>query len=226
MADTGQTFIVSTSLSPLYLNEPIAIPIRTFQQPPLPSNSFDPDIHPQHASFSPILTTFSHGTIVLRLMCSDSVVELMSLSSQVIPIRFVFPVPLLPKVGLFPMRPNTLHVLAVTTTGSLYRLIVPLDEVDEASLRRNQGDGPHYQEYVIANFPEVQKPLVNIEGIDSVTIALPDGFLLRLQSDSTLSGGTCYGFFHDTTLIEAQRIGLKQFSTMGRSLLRCHPCFR
>jgi len=86
-------------------------------------------------------------------------------------------------------------VLAVTTTGSLYRLIVPLDEVNEASLWWNQGDRFHYQEYVIVNFPEAQKPLVNIEGIDSVTIALPNSSLLRLQLDSTLSGGTCYEFF-------------------------------
>jgi len=195
MADTGQTFIVSTSSTPLYLEEPITIPIRTSQQPPPLSNSFDPDIHPQHASFSTVLTTSTHGTIVLRLLCSDSVVELISLSSQVIPIRFVFPVPLLPKVGLFPVRSDTLHVLAVTTTGSLYRLIVPLDEVNEASLWWNQGDRFHYQEYVIVNFPEAQKPLVNIEGIDSVTIALPNSSLLRLQLDSTLSGGTCYEFF-------------------------------
>jgi len=205
MADTGHTFIVSTSLSPLYLNKPIAIPIRTSQQPPLPSNSFDPDIHPQHASFSTVFTTSAHGVIVLRLLCGESVVELTCLSSQV-PIRFVFPVPLLPKVGLFPGKSNTLHVLAVTITGSLYRLIVPLDvslvEVDEASLRQNQGAGNLYQEYVIANFPEVQKPLVNIEGLDSVTIALPNASLLRLQFNSTLSGGTCCEFFYDLILIE------------------------
>lgn len=192
MASPEQDFLVSTSLSSFYSQQPISVSICASGELPPPSNTSVSDVHPEHASFSAVLTTFTHGTIVLRLLHGGAIVELMSLPSQVTPIRFLFPAAVLPNVGLFSVEPDALHVLAVTSTGSLYRLAISLDE---DSLWQNQGDGLRVQEHIIANFPEVQRPLVHVEGVDAVTIALPNASLLRLEVGSTLLGGAYYEFF-------------------------------
>jgi len=196
MASPEQDFLVSTSLSSFYSQQPISVSICASGELPPPSNTSVSDVHPEHASFSTVLTTFTHGTIVLRLLHGGAIVELMSLPSQVTPIRFLFPAAVLPNVGLFSVEPDALHVLAVTSAGSLYRLAISLDE---DSLWQNQGDGLRVQEHIIANFPEVQRPLVHVEGVDAVTIALPNASLLRLEVGSTLLGGACYEFFSCAT---------------------------
>lgn len=187
MAGIEEGFLVSTPLSPLYSQSPISIPIRTSrQQLPLPPNPSDSDIHPEHATFSTVLTTSAHGTIVLRLLHAGVIAELLSLSYQVTPIRFVFPAAVLPNLGLFLTESEVLHVLAVTTSGSLYRLVV---SVDGRNLWQSQSDVVCSREYHIVNFPEGEKPLVHVEGTHSVTIALPNASILRLEASSVGDDG-------------------------------------
>jgi nuclear pore complex protein Nup160 len=197
MAGIEQGFLVSTPLSPLYSHEPTSVPIRTSrQQVPLPPNPSDSDIHPEHATFSAVLTTSAHGTITLRLLHSGVIVELISLSYQVTPLRLVFPMAVLPSVGLFLVDSEALHVLAITTSGSLYRIIV---SVDGRNLWQNQSDVAWPQEYHIVNFPEGGKPLVHVEGPHSVTVALPSASVLRLEASSTGNGdqdGKCDKLSH------------------------------
>ncbi|KAF5363323.1 hypothetical protein D9756_000589 [Leucocoprinus leucothites] len=184
MAGVEQGFLISTPLSPLYSQKPISISIRTSrQQLPLPPNPSDSDVHPEHAILSIIATTTTHGTIALRLLHGGIIAELISLSCQVTPLRFVFPAAVLPNVGVFLVDSETLHVLAITTAGSLYRLVIP---IDGRSLWQNQGDDLWSQEYHIVNFPEGERPLVHVEGTHSVTVALSNGSLLRLEASPTL----------------------------------------
>ncbi len=181
-AGTEEGFLISAPLSPLYSQQPISIPIRTSRQKlPLPPNPLDSGIHPEHATFSTVLTTSTHGTIALRLLHDGIIAELLSLSNQVAPIRFVFPAAVLPGIGLFLTETDALHVLAVDTAGSLYRLVISLDG---RNLWQSQRDVIWPKEYPIVNFPENNRPLVHIEGTHSVTIALPNASILRLEASS------------------------------------------
>lgn len=188
MASIEEGFLISAPLSPLYSQQPISIPIKTSrQQLPLPQNSSDSGIHPEHATFSTVLTTSTHGTIALRLLHDGVIAELLSLSFQVTPIRFVFPAAVLPSVGLFLTETDALHVLAVDTAGSLYRLVISLDG---RNLWQNQRDVIWPREYHIVNFPENNnKPLVHIEGTHSVIITYPNASILRLEASSTGEDG-------------------------------------
>lgn len=182
MAGIEEGFLVSTPLSPLYSQQPSSLPIRSSRQqlslPPAPSDS---DIHPEHATFSTVLTTSTHGTIALRFLHGGVILELLSLSYQVSPIRFVFPATVLPGIGLFLVDSDALHILAVTTAGSLYRLVV---SVDGRNLWQNKSDIVSPREYHIVNFPENEKPLVHVEGTHSVTISLANASILRLEASS------------------------------------------
>ncbi|KAF9452001.1 hypothetical protein P691DRAFT_795643 [Macrolepiota fuliginosa MF-IS2] len=180
MAGVEEGFLVSTPLSPLYSQPPPSIPIRTSrQQLPLPPDPSDSDIHPEHATFSTILTTSAHGTLALRLLHSGFIVELVSLSYQVTPIRFVLPAAVFPNVGLFVLDSETLHIIVVTTAGSLHRLVV---SIDGRNLWQNQSDIVSPREYQIVNFPQSERPFVHVEGTHSVTIALPNASILRLEA--------------------------------------------
>ncbi|KAJ3566967.1 hypothetical protein NP233_g6671 [Leucocoprinus birnbaumii] len=184
MAGIEENLLISAPFSPLYSQQPISVSIRTSrQQLPLPPNALDSDVHPEHATYSTVLTTSTHGSIALRLLHGGVIAELISLSYQVTPLRFVFPAAVVPSVGLFLVDSEALHVLAVTTAGSLYRLII---SVDGRNLWQNQGDDLLSLEYQIVNYPEGQRPLVHVEGTHSVTVALPNASLLRLEASSTL----------------------------------------
>jgi nuclear pore complex protein Nup160 len=199
MAGIEQGFLISAPFSPLYSRQPTSIPIRTSrQQLPLPSKPSGADIHPEHATFSTVLTTPAHGIISLRLLHGGIIVELISLSYQITPLRFVFPAAVLPSIGLFLVDSDALHILSITTAGSLYRLVV---SVDGRNLWQNQSDSVWPQEYHIMNFPEGNKPLVHVEGTHSVTVALPNASVLRLEANSAgadLQHGEPYPFLLDT----------------------------
>lgn len=181
MAGIEEGFLVSAPLSPLYSQQPTSISINTSrQQVPLPPNPSDSDIHPEHATFSTLLTTSTHGTIALRLLHGGLIAELASLSYKVPSIRFVFPAPILPGVGLFLVDSEILHVVLVTASASLYRLLVKLDG---RNLWKNTSDIVWPREHRIINYPENEKLLVHVEGTHSVTIALPNASILRLEAN-------------------------------------------
>ncbi|KAF9008833.1 nucleoporin Nup120/160-domain-containing protein [Cyathus striatus] len=180
-------FLIATQLSSLNTLPPTSIPIQTSRQKiPLPPDPSDSDPHVEHATYSCVLNTPTTGTVLLRLVHGGVIIELSSLSSQIIPLRFVFPAVIATAPAIFLWDNSEIHVIAVTNTGSLYRLVVP---VRARNLWHNQIEGIWPREYLIKSFSEDSiLGLVHVQGTHSVAISMPNGSLLRLDADFGYDG--------------------------------------
>ena len=176
-------FLVATHLSSLQLPAPSTVIIQTARQnAPLPSN-IQNDLPEEHATYSFVLNTLTTGTILLRLIHGGLIVELVSLSTQVPPIRFVFPAVVLPSPSLFLWEESELHLLLVTDIGSLYRLLIPINGL---KLWQDHIDNIWPREHFIQNLPPecVKNCLVHPQGAHCVAVSLPNGVMLRLEAEA------------------------------------------
>ncbi|TFK43307.1 nucleoporin Nup120/160-domain-containing protein [Crucibulum laeve] len=175
-------FLVAAQLSSLYASHPPSLTLQTTRPgAPLPPNPQEADLPSGHATYSCTINTPTTGSILLRLLHGGLIIELVSLSTQVAPIRFVFPAVVLPAPSLFLWENSQLHILAVTDIGSLYRIPVPVNGI---ALWQNEIDNIYPNEYHIKNFSEeVKSGLVHAQGIHCIAIGVPNGNLLRLESE-------------------------------------------
>lgn len=176
-------FLVATHLSSLQLPAPSTVIIQTARQnAPLPSN-IQNDLPEEHATYSFVLNTLTTGTVLLRLIHGGLIVELVSLSTQVPPIRFVFPAVVLPSPSLFLWEESELHLLLVTDIGSLYRLLIPINGL---KLWQDHIDNIWPREHFIQNLPPecVKNCLVHPQGTHCVAVSLPNGVMLRLEAEA------------------------------------------
>ncbi|KAL7282041.1 hypothetical protein ACG7TL_003508 [Trametes sanguinea] len=135
---------------------------------------------PEHASYASLFHTPLTGTILLRVTNGGFMLELLSLSSDVPPLRFDFPAPILPHPSIMMWESEELHVLLATRFGSLYRIVIPIRE--GAPLWTPHANRRWYREYVLqAGWVE---GLVQVQGTHCVVISLPGGSLLRLEADA------------------------------------------
>ena len=176
-------FLVATHFSSLQLPAPSTVIIQTARRnAPLPSN-IQNDLPEEHASYSFVLNTLTTGTVLLRLIHGGLIVELVSLSTQVPPIRFVFPAVVLPSPSLFIREESELHLLLVTDIGSLYQVLIP---IDGRKLWQDHVDNIWPREHFIQNLPPeyVKNCLVHAQGTHCVAVSLPNGVMLRLEAES------------------------------------------
>ncbi|KAJ7499350.1 nucleoporin Nup120/160-domain-containing protein [Mycena latifolia] len=181
--------IVAAQLSSLFPSiQATSIPIQTTRHtsslPPLPDAS-DPPL--EHASYSAVLHTPSTGTILLRVLHGGLILEIVSLSTGVPPVRFVFPALVLPSPAIF-LWETELHIVAVTNTGSLYRLVLPID--GGLDLWLHQTANTWTREYHIKNFSGMIDGLVHVQGTHCVVISQSGGSLLRLETEYLGSNGS------------------------------------
>ncbi|KAJ7672857.1 nucleoporin Nup120/160-domain-containing protein [Mycena rosella] len=181
--------IVAAQLSSLFPSvQATSIPIQTTRHtsslPPLPDASDPP---PEHASYSAVLHTPSTGTILLRVLHGGLILEIVSLSTAVPPVRFVFPALVLPDPAIF-LWETELHVVAVTNTGSLYRLVLPID--GGLDLWAHQTANTWTREYHIKNFSGNIDGLVHVQGTHCVVVSQHGGSLLRLETEYLGSNGS------------------------------------
>ncbi|EPQ59509.1 hypothetical protein GLOTRDRAFT_71020 [Gloeophyllum trabeum ATCC 11539] len=172
---------------------------------PLPLQSHDPDAPVEHAVYSTVLQLSSTETILLRVLNDHLTIELIALTSDVPPIRFVFPAPLLSYPGIFSWEAEELHILAVTNVGSLYRIVVPV--YDEEFLWHEQFGGNWCREHNIHSVSGNIEGLVRVQGTHTVAIGLPNGDLLRLEAGNLAgeSGGDEWmeTIFHHGTFLSS-----------------------
>jgi nuclear pore complex protein Nup160 len=162
---------------------------------PLPSAFLSQQELPEHAIHSSLLHTPVTGTILLRLLHGGLILELSSLSAAVEPLRFIFPTPVQSFPNVFLSDNDQLHLLAVTSAASLYRIVIPIGP--RRQLWHDQPQSHWYHEYLIENLPDRFQGLVHIHSIHSVAIAVENGNLLRIETDSIDDeGGTRYPLFH------------------------------
>jgi nuclear pore complex protein Nup160 len=181
--------VVAAQLSSLFPSlQATSIPIQTTRHTsslhPLPHPSDPPS---EHASYSAVLHTPYTGTILLRVLHGGLILEILSLSTSVPPVRFVFPALVLPSPAIF-LWETELHILAVTNTGSLYRLVLPLD--GGLDLWLHQTTNLWAREYHLRNFSGNVDGLVHVQGTHCLVISHSGGSLLRLETEYLGSNGS------------------------------------
>lgn len=174
--------LVSTQVSALFPSaQATSIPIQTSRRnaplPPPPTES-DPPV--EHALESLVFHSDVTGTVLLRVIHAGLIVELISLTQDIPPIRFVFPAPVLNSPALFFWQPNELHLLAVTKTASLYRLILPAR--DSTRLWSDPLGRNWCREYLIKSATGYSLPMAQVQSTYSVAVALEHGSLVRLEA--------------------------------------------
>ncbi|KAH9943007.1 uncharacterized protein BXZ73DRAFT_87453 [Epithele typhae] len=147
---------------------------------------------PEHASSASLFHSPHTGTILSRVSHGGLLLELLSLTHDLPPLRFDFPAAILPSPSIVLFKDEELHVLLVTRFQSLYRLVIPLRE--GAPLWSPTANRRWYREYVI------QTPcnsIVHVHDPYSVVLALNDGSLLRLETER-LGGDTTDDVWRET----------------------------
>ncbi|KAJ8523440.1 hypothetical protein ONZ45_g87 [Pleurotus djamor] len=156
---------------------------------PLPPAPKESDPPPEHASYASVLRTDATGTLLLRVLHGDLIVELVSLTTDIAPIRFVFPSPILPHPAIFVWNANQLHLLAVTTSGSFYRVVLSLE--DSTNLWKHHIDRFTYHEYEIETIQGEIQGVAQMQSPHSVAIGLQNGSVLRIEAtESVVSSPT------------------------------------
>ncbi|KAF8204833.1 nucleoporin Nup120/160-domain-containing protein [Pholiota molesta] len=177
-------YLVASHISPLSSIPPLSFVVQTTRQnAPLAAGVHDNDLPIDHATCSSVLTTPATGTILLRVIHGGLIVELISLSTPVPPLRIVFPATVLPAPSLFLWGESELHLILATDIRSLHRLIIPIDGL---KLWQNQVESIWSREYAIRNLPAEHTTgcAVHVQGTHCVAISLPNGVLLRLEAES------------------------------------------
>lgn len=161
---------------------------------PLPAPAKESDPPPEHAVQSSVLHSQLTGTILLRVLHSGIILELLALSVNVTPLRFIFPAPILPAPGIF-FWEGALHVIAATVSGSIYRIVVPV--ADSKHLWQSQISNIWPREYLVKNFNGALEGLVHVHGTHCVVIGLPTGSMLRFDTEDLeedVSECMCFAF--------------------------------
>lgn len=174
--------LVATQLSSIYPSAQVtSVPLPTSRRntplAPVPAESDPPA---EHALFSTVLHTPTTGTILLRVIHSGLILELISLSTNVPPIRFVFPAAVLSSPAIFLWESYEIHILAVTSVGSLYRLVLP---GSTGKLWHDQVAKNWCREHLIQNIHGDIQGVVHVQGPHTVAIGLTSGAILRLETD-------------------------------------------
>jgi hypothetical protein len=186
------SILVSTQLSSLFpsTNAPSIVLQSSRRNVATPTPTPAVDLHPEHASFASIVHSQHVGSILLRVLHGGLIVELISLSTQVPPIRFVFPVPILSAPAILAAAEQELHLLVATITGSLYRLVLPA--ANPNLLWHDQAAANWCREYIIKSVSDLSRGVVQVQGIHCITIGLKNGSLLRIESER-IGDDTCDG---------------------------------
>jgi hypothetical protein len=139
----------------------------------------------EHSTYSELFYHEFTGAILLRVIHDWQVLELVSLSTDAPPIRFIFPATILPNPALL-WGSNTLHIIAVTSVGSLFRLVIPL--VDGAPVwQATTPNTIQTREYILSKLKSDDRSIVaDVQGLYCVALGLGDGSVLRLETDETI----------------------------------------
>jgi nuclear pore complex protein Nup160 len=148
---------------------------------PLPSLPPETDVLIEHASLSCSLHTPITGTIVLRVLHGGLLLELISLSTPLSPIRFAFPAVIVSSPAIFLWSSHEIHILVVTDAGSLFRLVLPFGK--DRQPWHEQIGGNWCREYIIKNITGHVNGVVQVQGTHCVAVGLPNGSLLRIETE-------------------------------------------
>ncbi|THH33738.1 hypothetical protein EUX98_g479 [Antrodiella citrinella] len=178
------SLIVAAQLSSLFPPyQATSIVLSTRQEGvPLPTDSTSRDSPPEHASYSSFFSSTLTGTIVFRLIHGGLILELLSITHEISSVRIVFPSTVLPSPSVSLWQDRELHILAFTTTGSLFRVVLPIHDGAHLWEHTSSPGSYWFREYVINKFKPGVAKIVQAQSAHSVAIGLTDGSLVRLET--------------------------------------------
>lgn len=154
---------------------------------PLPPSPKSSDPPADHAIYASLIYTERTGTIALRVVDGGLTIELISLTTELPPIRFVFPSLILPNPGIFPFEDrerglHEIHILAVTEGGSVFRLVLPAS--GDYRLWRQAFTRNWCREYHVKHGNGRLSGIVQVQGHYLIGVGMKDGSMLRLDADA------------------------------------------
>ena len=171
--------LVSTQISSLFPStHAISLIIHSKRTDiPLPSPSDS-----EHAIYSEVFNNPQIGTILLRVLHDGQIVELVSLSTDAQPLRFIYPGTILPNPSLL-FDGEGLHLIAMTETASLFCVFIPIYEGVPLWQKTSMGNVVIREHVVTRMKGNVAPSLVHVQGTHCIVASLPDGSLLRLEAE-------------------------------------------
>lgn len=149
------------------------------------------DILPEHATETSVLYD-PQAHILLRVIHHRRTVELISLSTDVSPIRFTFPAPVLPSPAVV-YDDGEIHVIACTQAGSVFRLVFPLPHLWNTQYMAKDWREEYFLRHPTSN---LLGP-VHVKEAGCLFIALKDGGILQLDASRRLGNAEFQGeIFH------------------------------
>ncbi|TFK56037.1 hypothetical protein OE88DRAFT_1652614 [Heliocybe sulcata] len=142
----------------------------------------DSDAPIEHAIHSTVLHSTWAGPVVLRVLNDRITIELVALTLDIPPLRFVFPAAIASAPGIFLRESDALHVIAVTNVGSLFHLVVPA--YDDELLWDVDFQPNWCREHHIQSLGGSVDGIVHVQGLQTVFIGLSNGNLLRIDADA------------------------------------------
>lgn len=140
------------------------------------------DLLDDHASYSSIFTSSESDDILIRVVQGNLAVELVSLSHNVPPIRFLFPALVAPNPALVAFA-DELFLLVVTVSGTLFKLHIPYSQ-ENNQLWHGPFSKNWCREWQIRKLGGQEPRLVHVHSPNDVAIALSSEGFLRLESDT------------------------------------------
>lgn len=186
------------------------------------------DILDDHASHSSLFTSPESDDVLIRIVQGTLAVELVSLSHNVLPVRFVFPALVVPNPALVTFAGN-LFLVVVTVSGSLYKIHVPIAR--DGQFWHEPFSKNWCREWQIRKLGGQEPRLVHAHSPHDVAIALSSEGFLRLESHST--GPSDHdGMQRFTPCIlsltdsKCQKCGRRQNGSRLRGIPRCSQQFQ
>ncbi|KAI0698869.1 nucleoporin Nup120/160-domain-containing protein [Cytidiella melzeri] len=142
----------------------------------------------EHAIYAETFNSEATGTILLRVIHDGQILELVSLSTDAPPLRFIFPAAILPNPAVMMSLDQQLHVIALTAIGSLFRVVVPIP--DTAPLWQ-AAVIPYIsiREYTVGKLKaDTTGVIAHVQSIHSVALANADGSIVRLEAEQLGQG--------------------------------------
>ena len=176
--------LITTHLSSLYSpSQAITVSVPTSRRnAPLPPPPGDSEPPSEHASFASVFHSTQTGPILLRVIHHGLMIELVSMSTATSPIRFVFPSRICPNPNILLWQGRELHVLAVTTMGSLYRLVLPL--VNPFTLWTEGMSANWCREYYLTSTSDPVQGIIRVQSVHAVVVGLSNGSLVRVDAEA------------------------------------------
>ncbi|EJD01293.1 uncharacterized protein FOMMEDRAFT_158427 [Fomitiporia mediterranea MF3/22] len=137
------------------------------------------DMPDDHASISSLFHSAETGHVLIRVVQGGLAVELVSLSYDVAPIRFVFPAAAVPNPALTIFN-GRVYLIVVTVLGILFRINLPCSA--DGQLWHGPLSNKWCKEWQIKKLSGAEAKLVHVHDAHDIAISLSTGGYLRLEN--------------------------------------------